>query len=183
MHNGRYRNCQIDAHYVLAIPHRSDSQKRMYFFLYRSTPKQTKDEPIKLHIFSAFPDYRNLTDGQQKPYTILREERLTKDGTIPPVELYCLPSYKKEITVGKNIAVISLIKTIQHICKKIWQRNLTNRASAFGLTDRNCCSISRTHCFDTLHGTIDSQNAFLEVNIRTFQSTYFPHTKSCIHTE
>lgn len=54
IHNGRYRNCQIDAHYVLAIPHRSDPQKRMFFFFIVLTLSRPRMNPSNFTSFQLF---------------------------------------------------------------------------------------------------------------------------------
>lgn len=68
-----FRQCTIRADYVLEIP--IDSTKSMYFFLKQNTEqKRRKDKmsPMKLYIISAFSDSVRLSEGQQRPFPILK---------------------------------------------------------------------------------------------------------------
>ncbi len=71
--DGRYRNININADYLLAIPSPSNEQENIYIFTYRKN--NDKNEPIKLSIQSAFADCLDLTRGQARPYTILQETK------------------------------------------------------------------------------------------------------------
>ena len=94
----QFRSSRIPADYVLAIP--IDDKQRMYFFLKRQTaPGRENDRsaPMKLYVFSAFPDSIHLTQGQQRPFTILKLSRKhirTKQET----ELYHRHNYTEANT-------------------------------------------------------------------------------------
>ena len=64
---------RVPADYVLAIP--INDKQRMYFFLKRLDNNENRDEPMKLFIFSAFPDSLNLTKEQQRPFPIMKISR------------------------------------------------------------------------------------------------------------
>ncbi len=95
--DGRYRASTIKADYMLAVP--TDIKgENIYIFLRRDYyHEDTSDEnsPIRLSIFSAFPDTAELHNGQQR-FTILEESRIEKNST-KKKQLYILPSYKAQI--------------------------------------------------------------------------------------
>lgn len=96
--DGRYRASTIKkADYMLAVP--TDIKgENIYIFLRRDYyHEDTSDEnsPIRLSIFSAFPDTAELHNGQQQ-FTILEEARIEKNST-KEKQLYILPSYKAQI--------------------------------------------------------------------------------------
>ncbi len=70
--NGKTRRSFINADYLLVVPSKRHSAEKYYLFLYQ-TNKDKKDEPIKLNVFSAFPDCVDVACGQVNPYTILKE--------------------------------------------------------------------------------------------------------------
>lgn len=67
------RYVKINANYLLKVPSQEYPQESYYFFLYQQPKSKAKDAPIKLNVFSAFPDCVDLAAGQKKTYTILRE--------------------------------------------------------------------------------------------------------------
>lgn len=94
---GKHRASTIKADYMLAVP--TDIKgENIYIFLRRDYDHEdTADEnsPIRLSIFSAFPDTAELHNGQQR-FTILEEARIEKNST-KEEQLYILPSYKAQI--------------------------------------------------------------------------------------
>ena len=92
----QHRRLRIPADYVLSVP--IDKTKNMYFFLKRKEDlriKNDRSEPMNLYVFSAFPDSVHLTDGQQKPFTILKLSR-THVKTKTETKLYQNPKYNPE---------------------------------------------------------------------------------------
>ena len=73
--NCQFRNTRVPADYVLAIP--INDKQNMYFFLKRQMQgkKENREEPMKLYVFSAFPDSVRLSEGQQRPFPILKISR------------------------------------------------------------------------------------------------------------
>ena len=94
---GKYRASTIKADYMLAVPTEIKGEN-IYIFLWRDYKHEdttVPNSPIRLSIFSAFPDTAELHNGQQR-YTILEESRIEKN--IPQKErLYILPTYKAQI--------------------------------------------------------------------------------------
>lgn len=89
MPNGKYRQTTIKADYLFVIPTDNNNEK-YYLFAYQTNKNRGKDEPIELSIFSAFPDGIDMTQGQERPYTILEEK---KNGQ----SIFIRPSYQKDI--------------------------------------------------------------------------------------
>lgn len=87
--NGNFRKTTINADYLITVPS-NESNETVYLFAYQTNKHRSKSEPILLNIFSAFPDGIDLTSGQDKPYTILKEKKNN-------VSIYTHPSYKKEL--------------------------------------------------------------------------------------
>lgn len=117
--NGRIRRSQINADYMLSIPSGRNPDEKIYLFMYQEKSiKQKDNEPIRLNVFSAFPECLNLSQGQERPYTILEEAKYniaTKQTDI----LFTHPSYQAErdknlITASQNIVKIT---TASHIVK------------------------------------------------------------------
>ena len=91
--NKKSRYVTIDADYVLVIQSPRDINEKIYFFLFWINKKSNKnDEPIKLNVFSAFPDCANLIAGQQRPYTILKGYK-TNTQTQENKIVYVRPGY------------------------------------------------------------------------------------------
>lgn len=95
MPDGRKRRTNINADYMLAIPSAKNKNESIYLFMYSDNAlNRNKNTPIHLYLFSAFADCINLTIGQERPYTILKE---TKENirTKKKQVLYTHPSYEK----------------------------------------------------------------------------------------
>lgn len=94
---GKHRASTIKADYCIAVP--TDIKGRKYIHLPSKVMimkiQLTKTQPIRLSIFSAFPDTAELHNGQQR-FTILEEARIEKNST-KEEQLYILPSYKAQI--------------------------------------------------------------------------------------
>ncbi len=66
-------NISIRADYVISIPSDNHLNEKIYFFMYQTNKKaDCREQPIKLQVFSAFPNSSNLIQGQEKPFTILQ---------------------------------------------------------------------------------------------------------------
>lgn len=73
MPDGKIKQSLINADYMLAIPSKTNAKETMYIFMYeKGCDKNTK----QLCIHSAFLDCLDLSQGQERPYTILAEEKI-----------------------------------------------------------------------------------------------------------
>lgn len=73
MPDGKIKQSLINADYMLAIPSKTNAKETMYIFMYeKGFDKNTK----QLCIHSAFLDCLDLSQGQERPYTILAEEKV-----------------------------------------------------------------------------------------------------------
>lgn len=73
MPDGKIKQSLINADYMLAIPSKTNAKETMYIFMYeKGCDKNTK----QLCIHSAFLDCLDLSQGQERPYTILDEEKV-----------------------------------------------------------------------------------------------------------
>lgn len=89
--NGNSRRVSIAADYLLVIPSPENKNENIYLFSY-IVESRKKDNFVKLNIFYAFADCVDLTQGQERPMTILKETKYnikTKDEQI----LYIHPRY------------------------------------------------------------------------------------------
>lgn len=74
MQDGRKRHTNIKGDYMLAVPSERTPDEKIYLFFYKNkTAKKTDDNREQLYLFSAFADCLDLSGGQERPYTILRE--------------------------------------------------------------------------------------------------------------
>lgn len=92
----------ISADYLLSVPSSNNSHEKIYFFMYQVNKECKLDEPIILKIHSAFPDCLDLTQGQNRPYTILQEKKVnikTKHEEI----LFTHSAYLKESVSSNSI--------------------------------------------------------------------------------
>jgi hypothetical protein len=98
---GTSRSSKISADYLLAVPTEIKGENIFIFLRIDNRDEAAKDKsvPIKLSIFSAFPDTAALQNGQHK-YTILEESKISK-STGEKEQLYILPSYNSQLK-GKN---------------------------------------------------------------------------------
>ena len=94
--NGQSRKVKIPADFLLTVPSAGKEKERFYLFLYQTNKKAPRTEPIKLSIFSAFPDCVDLTKGQESPFTILELEKLNIK-TNEKTSIFIRPSYKLEL--------------------------------------------------------------------------------------
>lgn len=97
--NGKIRLSKISADYMLAVPTENTGENIFIFLRTDNREEAARDKsiPIKLSIFSAFPDTAQLQQGQRK-YTILEESKILKSDSIRE-QLYILPSYKRQISI------------------------------------------------------------------------------------
>lgn len=87
--NGKHRKVTIQADFLLVIPTKNKNEN-IYLFAYQTNRDKGKTEPIKLNIFSAFPDGVDLTTGQEASYTILQEKKNEKS-------LFIHSAYQKQL--------------------------------------------------------------------------------------
>lgn len=95
MPNGQHRKMKIRADYVLKIPSPDNNEENLYIFAYQQNQVNKKDKAIKLSVISAFADCVDLTQGQEKSFTILKEE---KQNIISKKKqtLFVHPAYQNE---------------------------------------------------------------------------------------
>lgn len=100
--DGIHRSSKISADYMLAVPTKNKGENIFIFLRVDNREEASKDKsiPIKLSIFSAFPDTADLQSGQYK-YTILEESRISKSNQNKK-QLYILPSYEAQLKVGNS---------------------------------------------------------------------------------
>lgn len=73
MPDGKVKQSLINADYMFAVPSKTNANETMYIFMY----EKNGDKNIKqLCIHSAFLDCLDLSQGQERPYTILSEEKV-----------------------------------------------------------------------------------------------------------
>lgn len=96
---GAYRSSKISADYMLAVPTENKGENIFIFLRTYNREEAAKDKsiPIKLSVFSAFPDTADWQTGQYK-YTILEESRISLDGK-ERKQLFILPSYRAQLKV------------------------------------------------------------------------------------
>ncbi len=71
--SGKTKRSTVKADFMLSVPSLSNPNERIYFFMYEG--RFCNNDIKQLHIFSAFPDCLDLSQGQEHPYTILTEEK------------------------------------------------------------------------------------------------------------
>lgn len=103
--NGKKRQCSIDADYMLAIPSANVGEK-VYLFMYKDRTPQKGDQPVKLYVYSAFPEGYDLSEGQESPFTILEVVKSNVKGKERKV-LFTHPSLKKEREQAQNENITS----------------------------------------------------------------------------
>lgn len=94
--DNKYRNVGISADYMLAIP-TGIANENLYIFMYCD-----RNNPNHLRIHSAFPDGVDLSQGQERPYTILSEEKVNTK-TKQTTQLYTHPSSGSPNTGSPNV--------------------------------------------------------------------------------
>ena len=101
--DGKYRQVDINADYLLTIP-TGNSNEKMYFFMYCDRYNKDKTS-IHLKIFSAFQDGVELYIGQERPYKILTEDKINLK-TKQTENLYVHPNYTSTRDTQNNINIV-----------------------------------------------------------------------------
>lgn len=94
MSNGRFRNISINSDYLLVVPSKTNKNENYYFFSYADKEKSDNNF-IKLNVHSAFADCVDLTQGQERPMTILKEVKYNAK-TKEEQTLYIHPRYSEK---------------------------------------------------------------------------------------
>ena len=115
MPNGNIRHSKIKADFLLKIPSLNTKDEFFYCFLHQLNSNSSKDEIIRLNAHSIFLDCVDLSQGQEKPYTILQEKKInirTHEEEI----LFQHPKYIEPTASSKYIQVLNVV---EHTADKI----------------------------------------------------------------
>lgn len=149
--NGSPRKVKIPADFLLTVPSKERAKENYYFFLYQTNKNAPNSEPIKLSIFSAFPDCVDLTRGQECPFTILQLEKLNI-RTNQKEEVYIRPSYKAElIKENQNKDSLIEVKSEEQYPTKAYFSRESLKKSAQNLKSKEKSSPQKAHNHEKKH--------------------------------